>query len=139
MPTNNRPRKKYRQKPVARPLSVSQRVDLENAARVHLHGVYTGSMTESGWHTLTQYFNVASEASKGRHEHVIAGHALDAMLAIHERYQRTGKHGVSGDERGVIMESFNELAPFIATRTDLQLRNALASIYRAIEKMEIAA
>lgn len=137
MATSKKPRKKYRPKPVARPLSVDQRRDLELAVRVHVNGVYEGRMSDASWNCLIAHFNVAFIASSEKDKEVYAqaDTALHALRSVKARHDRTGQWGCNGDERKTVLAAFEQTNAFMETRTDVQFSNAIRTVYKAIEAL----
>jgi hypothetical protein len=134
MADSKKPRKKYRPRPVARPLSDSQRSNLELAVRVHVNGVYEGRMSESSWNCLVAHFNVAFIAARDRDAVIYAqaDGALEALRSVFDRNQRTGKWGCSGDERRIILEAFEQTNAFMCRCTDVQFSTAIRTVYKAV-------
>jgi len=127
MATSKKPRKAYRPKGVARPLSNDQRRDLELAARVHVNKLWNGTLDAQGWNTLAAHLNVCAVLSQdGRFQP-----AMDALESIRQRQIRTGVYGATGEERGVVMEQFNQAVGYLGGRTDRQVAKAVQTVYRA--------
>jgi len=126
MATSKKPRKQYKPKGVARPLSNDQRLDLELAARVHVNKLWNGTLDEQGWNTLAAHINVcAIIAQDNRFQS-----AVDALESIRQRQIRTGSYGATGDERRVMMDQFNAAVEYLGGRTDKQVAEAVQTVCR---------
>lgn len=134
MATNKKPRKAYRPKDIARPLTPDQRRNLELSARVHANALWLGHLTDEGWNTLVALFNVVYVAAEEKSPSILeqASNALRQLVAIKTRYDKTGKFGATGDERKSIMDAFNATSEFLMTRTDAQLARSIKTVYRAL-------
>lgn len=126
MATSKKPRKKYKPRPIARPLADWQRRDIESAARIHVNKLWNGTLDAQGWNTIAAHFNMASLASNGR----LCNEGMAALESIRERQRRTGKYGATGDERASIMADFETGVQFIGGLSDVRLLKTIEEIYR---------
>lgn len=123
MPSTKKPRKAYRPKGVA--LNHSQKRDLELCARLQAHKVFAGQIDDVAWNTLAAHTNlVAIIAGDDRFSPLMR--ILDSARA---RHIKTGRYGVTGDERADFMTLFDESVDFLTRQTDQRIAHGVARIY----------
>lgn len=127
MPTSKKPRKPHKPKPCGTPLNKTQRLQLELATRTQIDALYHGRLTEKGWHTLAAHFNVLTMAFGSKFQP-----AMDALQSIAERAKRTGKIGATGDERKLVVDTYNESINDFLRLSDDTVRRAINRTYEKV-------
>ncbi len=115
MPGNKKPRKKMRRVWAGLPKTIRFGQREENLLMLVPHAELDkfrdGTADEGTWHTITMRLDWGAFMSIDHFDNIEANDqirdALDAMLSIKDRHERTGKYGVSGDEFFKIGEALN--------------------------------
>lgn len=150
MAGNKKPRKKYKRivlvtnhtpLPITLGLSAEQKQDLRLPYHLALDAMKRGAGNDDEAHLLFTSLLTARELSKKFNADIQreVQEALDAVIAVKERGDKTGKWGVSGDQfrlisRGlVLMDDMQDAA----TRRDV--RDALTAVWDAVGNVKRAA
>ena len=128
MATSKKPRKAYKPKGIARPLTQDQSRDLDLAARVHVNKLWLGTLDEQGWNTLAALINVAAVIDNdGQFDG-----AVRILESIRARQIRTGKYGATGYERNTFMDLFNDAVDLVCRSSNKKLAESLQTVIGAM-------
>ncbi|WP_395406281.1 hypothetical protein ACHMW6_06310 [Pseudoduganella sp. UC29_106] len=125
MGATKKPRKQYKPKPNVLPLGI------KNAQRMEFPG-YAASLALGQAHFCEQHvYDLLSNADMVRriapdnHEILpIAQRMVEAVAEIQNRAQRTGKHGVTGDELRVLREGLGLTMDYLRTVPNVAIDRA---------------
>ena len=103
MPSNKKPRKRKTQKASLLPITIRHSEETEIALQLAPHAELMkfreGIATEESWHTIVARLNVGLVALQQNHGQTKAVEAaLNAMIKVKERNQKTGKWILSGQD-----------------------------------------
>ena len=136
MANSKRPRKQYRQKHIGLPVTIRFKKEDECTLQLVPHAellkLKSGEADEQTWHTLIARLNVGMVVSNMREiaeGAKCARNGLDALLAVRERYRKTGKWGVSGDEALAIGDALVLTDDLQKTSTRRLLRDAMRYVF----------
>ena len=126
MPRSSRPRKAHTPKPVGRPVMETMRRDLILPAYSALSILQLSDdneALESARHTLAALYNYMGASVTGSRRQVIVI-ALDAILAMDARHERTGRYRPTGAELLALREAVAVCDQALPTlRTDRLVRS----------------
>lgn len=125
MSANKKPRKKYRPKPCVKPLG------MRNAQMLEFPG-YSASVALGMDHFEEQHvYDLLSNADMTRriapdgHPVLPVAQAMvQAIAEIQQRAQRTGKHGVTGDELRILREGIGKTMDYLRTVPNVEIQRA---------------
>lgn len=147
MARTRKPRKAYRPKcergqlPVTLRFSADAGLYLHIAPREALESVLNGRGKPDDWHTLAARLNwgaVASQRFDGDGQRVMAA-ALEAVLGLKDRGERTGKWGVTGDEYRALALGLDCCEQMDQHLTRREMRDDLRTVFSENERARRAA
>jgi hypothetical protein len=105
MPSNKKPRKPRKYIPKVLPLTIRHNAEAETALQLGPHSelmkLREGYGDEGSWNTIVARLNIGLVAANadGKPEQAKQIRiGLDAMLKVQERFDKSGKYGLSGQE-----------------------------------------
>lgn len=125
MPSSKKPRKKYKEKPCVKPLGIRDEHMMEFPG-------YSASVALGKDHFEEQHvYDLLSNADLVRRI-APAGHPVlpfaqamvEAAAAIQQRAERTGKHGVTGDEMRILREGLDHTMEYLRTVPNVDIWRA---------------
>lgn len=142
MPASAKPRKPYRPRAIGRPVLNRMRNDLilpAYSALEVLRASTDADALESARHTLAAFLNVLLASTFHRLDRASIPAGLDAMQAIVDRQERTGRYRATGGELQALRTAVvyaDEVLPLL--RTD-QLIAAMHRVDLVMQRMEAQA
>lgn len=147
MPTSSKPRKKYRPRPVSNPLSaISEHIPFDQQEitklavppRLAIEAIRYGKGTESDFDTLACIVNVClirTEQIGGDKTDAMAvcHDAMEALMKMKERAQRTGKIGFGIGEMDALVPALDLHEQLIELSTPKQMMDALRQVLHRIQ------
>lgn len=142
MAKNKKPAKKYRPKhppgQVVLPKTIRFGLREENMLMMvphqELERLRDGTADESTWHTITMRLDWGCFLSIDHFQNIEVNDsikaALDSMVSIKDRYKRTNKWGVSGDEFFKIGEALNLIDEMQKQTTRREQEDSLNAMMR---------
>jgi len=135
MAGNKKPRKPHRTKPTVLPLG------MRNAVKMEMPG-YQASLALGQPHFCEQHvYDLLSNADLTRRIApdgdpilVIAHEMVLACAEIQERAQRTGRHGVTGDELKVLREGVGKTMEFLRSARNVDIARASLAATREFDR-----
>ena len=136
MAKSSKPRKKYKPRPTAIPVTIRHDAegdtDLQLIPHLSLENLRQGRPDASDWHTLTARLNLGMVLANFAHKEAVESMlaSLNAMLAIARRHDSMGKWGGSGDEYAAIGEGLRLTDDMQMLATRRELKAALEIVFR---------
>ncbi|AOG24368.1 hypothetical protein [Acidovorax sp. RAC01] len=114
-------------------------VDLQRKPHAMLNGFRAGVAQESDWHAITLRLNWGFVLSTRLFPDSVAEAraGLDAIRAVKDRHERTGKWGVSQPEYEAVDWALAHMDGMQQMCTRRELRDALQAVYEANEYLRI--
>ena len=136
MSKNTKPRKAYKPKYAAIPISIGLSAEMQTNLKLPPHMILDafthGRGDESGAHTLIAAVNLGAVLSRTQSTdaQAVMESGLVAVQSVKDRGERGGKWGVTGDEYKAIAAALvlSDDMQMISTRRDL--REAVRAVYR---------
>lgn len=137
MPTNKKPRKKHRPRPLAdNPIfrfdAASER-NLQLIPHQALDSIRQGEGQESDWHVLAARVNLGATLAYRRFDtpeaRDLLDSAQDALRSGWERGERTGRWGFSGPEMTTVGQALNLTDEMQLQCTRIEISAALREVY----------
>ena len=103
MPLNKKPRKKKAERDIGVPMTIRHSAESETALQLVPHTelmkMREGVGDEGSWHTITARLNIGITAAYDNDYPTESFRsALDAIINVQERYKKTGRWGLSGQD-----------------------------------------
>ena len=103
MPSNKKPRKKKAERDISVPMTIRHCAESETALQLVPHTelmkMREGVGDEGSWHTITARLNIGITAAYDNDYPTESFRsALDAIINVQERYKKTGRWGLSGQD-----------------------------------------
>ena len=138
MAKNKKPAKKYKPRPAILPKVFRFGRHEENmlmlVPHTELDKLRDGSADEGTWHTITMRLDWGCFMSIDHFQNIEVNDtikaALDSMVSIKDRYKRTSKWGVSGDEFFKIGEALNLIDEMQKQTTRREQEDSLNAMMR---------
>lgn len=135
MPSNKKPRKKKVYKPLVLPLTIRHNAEADTemqlAPHTELMKLRQGYGDEGSWHTIVCRLNIGVIAGlQNAVDNADIRTALEAMISIRKRHEKSGKWGLSGDELRDIGEGLVQTDNLQLKLTRKQLNTAIELVYK---------
>ena len=139
MPSNKKPRKQQVKRKQTLPIvfrhSAEADINLQLAPHAELLKMREGYGDEGSWHTLTCRLNIGVTAgAQNRLEHEAIKRGLDAMINVRERFKKTGKFGLSGNDLKDIGDGLIATDELQLSLTRRQFNEAVKYVYQHAAK-----
>lgn len=140
MPANKKPRKPYRPKAVLKPLGVKDGRKLEMPGRVGLIAIGTG------WLDINHIIDIGCHAALvvrvardvgDQDAGDVASQAVKICETCHDRFERTGKAGVTGDELRMLREIVPATMAWIAQQPNQRIYDASQALLKILDRWSI--
>jgi hypothetical protein len=125
MGRSSKPRKPYRPKPVVKPLGIRNAQMLEFPGYAASLALGQGHFEEQHVYDLLSNADLARRIAPNGHPVLeVARQMVEAVAAIQQRAQRSGRHGVSGDELRVLREGIGRTMDYLRTVPNVAIARA---------------
>lgn len=135
MPNNKRPRKTHKPRLAAVPLTIRHNEEAERELQLTPHmelmKFREGYADEKSWHTIVCRLNIGVIAANDvGDDYSGIRKGLDAMLRIQDRYNKTQKWGISGEDYRDIGDALVQTDNLQLSMTQKQLAKAIKYVYQ---------
>jgi hypothetical protein len=114
MGRSTKPRKAYRPKAVVKPLGIRNEQDFEFPGYAASMALGKGHFEEQHAYDLLQSADLARRIAPNGHAILpIAQDMVNAVAAIQQRAQRTGRYGASGDEMRILRDGIGRTTDYL--------------------------
>lgn len=125
MGKSQKPRKPYKQKANVKPLGIRNSVTMEMPGYSALLALGQSHFEEQHVYDLLSNADLTRRVAPDGHPILpLAQEMVEAVAAIQERAQRTGKHGATGDEMKVLREGLAKTMDYLRTVPNAQIWRA---------------
>ena len=125
MARSSKPRKPYRPKPVVKPLGMRDAQQLEFPGYAASLALGQGHFEEQHVYDLLSNADLARRIAPDGHPVLPVAQAMvEAVAAIQQRAQRSGRHGVTGDELRVLREGIGRTMDYLRTVPNVAIARA---------------
>jgi hypothetical protein len=125
MPSNKKPRKKYKEKPCVKPLGIRDAQQLEFPGYSASLALGQGHFEEQHVYDLLSNADLTRRIAPDGHPVLpIAQAMVDAVAGIQERAQRLGKHGVNAEEMRILREGIGKTMDYLRTVPNVDIWRA---------------
>jgi hypothetical protein len=137
MPSNAKPRKPYRARPVLKPLGIKNHFKLEMPGHVGLLAL------GKGWLDITHLRDIGAHvALVEKISDVIGDACINAMakgvieicMRCEDRFERTARPGTTGEEMHTIKAALSVTMPWLAAQPNILIHNCSNELVRAFDR-----
>jgi outer membrane scaffolding protein for murein synthesis (MipA/OmpV family) len=143
MPSNKKPRKQKTARSAGIPLTIRNCPESETALQLVPHTelmkMREGLGDEGSWHTITARLNIGVTAAyENEYPQESFRKALDAVVNVKERYKKTGRWGLSGQDYRDIGQGLVDTDTLQLSLTRKQFAKAIEYVFKNATVKEIS-